>query len=123
MGESSGEMQEQQRQRAVQTTGRGERRPQCKRQRAGRLRSPGDDEWQSGGQVARGEGYIGQAKLMGLGEEIRNKFGKGLEYLFLIYLFIGLAKIFTSAKCYGKTSMNFLAKTIFLRGSNVIRPK
>ena len=75
MGESSGEMQEQQRQRAVQTTGRGERRPQCKRQRAGRLRSPGDDEWQSGGRVARGEGYIGQAKLMGLGEEIRNKFG------------------------------------------------
>lgn len=122
MGESSGETQEQQRERAVQTTGRGERRPQCKRQRAGHLRSPGD-KWQGGGRVARGEGYIGQAKLMGLGEEIRNEFGNGLEYLFLIYLFIGLAKIFTSARSYGKTSMNFLAKTIFLRGSNVIRPK
>lgn len=34
------------------------------------------DEWQGGGRVARGEEYIGQAKLMGLGEEIRNELAK-----------------------------------------------
>ena len=83
-----------------------------KGQRGRHLRSAGD-EWQGGGRVARGEEYIGQAKLMGWGEEIRTEFGKGLEYLFLIYLCIGLAKTFTSARYYGKTSMNFWPKQYF----------
>lgn len=81
------------------------------------------DERQGGGRVVRGEEYISQAKLMGWGEEIREEFDKGLKNFFLIYLFIGLAKMFTSARCYGKTSMNILAQTMFVRGSNVIRPK
>lgn len=91
-------------------------RPEAPTERAG-------DEWQGGGRVVRGEEYISQAKLMGWGEEIRDEFDKALKNFFLIYLFIGLAKMFTSARCYGKTSMNFLAQTIFVRGSNVIRPK